>query len=216
MNADYDTIIWDWNGTLLDDLNLCIEIANELLRNHNDLQLDYATYREVFGFPITAYYERIGIDLEKEPFVVLTEKFMHRYGSGVLNCGLHTGASSILQTFRNREINQYILTAAHKDSVCELLDHFSIADYFIEIEGLDNHRAESKVDRGKALVRDNAIDRCKTVLIGDTIHDKEVADQLGIDCILIANGHQSKGRLLSKAKHNRMVFDRVEQLTNVF
>ena len=67
----YDTIIWDWNGTLLNDLDLCLTIANKMLANHQPTPIDLAGYRNAFGFPITSYYEKIGIDLQKESFEAL-------------------------------------------------------------------------------------------------------------------------------------------------
>ena len=110
------------------------------------------------------------------------------------------------------QTEQFILTAAHKESVLGLLDHYFIKDYFKEIEGLDNHRAESKVVRGKHLIENNCIAKKETVLIGDTIHDFEVANAIGVDCILIANGHQSKNRLVEKTDNQIKVLDFIGEL----
>ena len=210
--APYEHVIWDWNGTLLNDVLLCVEIANQLLANHNDLRLEQAAYREVFGFPITAYYHRIGIDLEKEPFDELTKKFFATYDQAVLDCQLHLGVQQLLGHFQNSDKQQYILTAAFKKSVLELLQHFDIHHFFAEIEGLDNHRAESKVDRGRQLIRNRAIRANQAVLIGDTLHDFEVAEAIGVDCILVANGHQSQRRLENGVGNKARVIGRIEEL----
>jgi len=93
---DYNTIIWDWNGTLLNDVWLCVEIVNELLVNHNKLRLDETSYREVFGFPITGYYKKIGIDFKKESFELLTKKFIANYDEKVKQCELHKRAIDVL------------------------------------------------------------------------------------------------------------------------
>jgi len=208
---DFKTIIWDWNGTLLNDVWLCVEIANKMLVDHNELNLDTEGYRAVFGFPITDYYQKIGIDLKKESFEVLTTKFVSSYGIGVKKCQLHQNAVDTLKMFASNKMDQYILTAAHKESVMPLLAHYSILEYFIEIEGLDNHRAESKVDRGMQLIENNKIKIDSAVLIGDTIHDLEVAKAIGVDCILIANGHQSKNRLENE-KGSVAVLDDLKEL----
>ena len=208
----YETVIWDWNGTLLNDISLCVEIVNGMLKNHNDLQLDEAHYREVFGFPITSYYERIGIDLKKESFEKLTHTFISNYDSNVRNCELHEKVVDTLDVFQKNNLNQLILTAAHKESVLQLLGHFSISHYFDQIEGLDNHRAESKVERGKYLIERNNISKNKTVLIGDTIHDFEVANAIGVDCLLIANGHQSKTRLANNTMNQIEIINSIDEL----
>lgn len=211
----YENIIWDWNGTLLNDTQLCVDIANQILANHNDKQLDLASYREVFGFPITAYYEKIGIDFEKESFEQLTDIFINAYNADVKNNGLHEQVNEVLQMFGKSGIDQYILTAAYKKDAIKLLEHYGILHFFKTVEGLDNYRAESKIDRGLYLLKSNAIDKAKTILIGDTIHDLEVANALGIHCILIANGHQSKERLTAKANSVTKVIANISELENI-
>ena len=79
----YETIIWDWNGTLLNDLTLCVAITNKILTNHDIGYMDEKRYKDIFGFPITDYYRKIGVDLNKEPFELLTEKFISNYMPGV-------------------------------------------------------------------------------------------------------------------------------------
>ena len=49
-------LIWDWNGTLLDDVALCNQCLNDLLAGHGYAQrYDAAAYKEIFGFPIQDY-----------------------------------------------------------------------------------------------------------------------------------------------------------------
>ena len=208
----YKHVIWDWNGTLLNDIDLCLNIANKMLANHQDTPLDLSSYKNAFGFPITAYYEKIGIDLNKESFEDLTAKFVHLYNTGVKNCILHDGVSNLLHQFKVRNQSQYILTAAHKDTVMPLLHHFDILHYFDLVEGVDNHRAEGKVDRGVQMMQKNKLTPAETVLIGDTYHDFEVGTAMNIDCVLVADGHQSKERLLDFTGGKVVVVDKLAQL----
>lgn len=62
-----NTIIWDWNGTLFNDIDICIESINLLLFERGIDQIDKKRYLEVFDFPVRDYYERIGFDLKKKP-----------------------------------------------------------------------------------------------------------------------------------------------------
>ena len=77
-----------------------------MLANHQDKPIDLVAYRNAFGFPITAYYEKIGIDLEKESFEALTKKFVANYNEGVQNCGLHNGVTDILQQLKETGIRE--------------------------------------------------------------------------------------------------------------
>ena len=208
----YKNIIWDWNGTLLNDLDLCLNIAKGMVANHRKAPLTLAEYKNAFGFPITDYYKKVGIDLEKESFEVLTEKFVADYNLGVRNCDLHKNVLDILKQFKQQQKDQYILTAAHLDLVQPLLDRFDINYYFKVVEGVDNFQAEGKVARGVALMQNHQIEKDKTVLIGDTYHDFEVASAMGIDCILVANGHQSKERLVDFTKGEIVVISQLAEL----
>ena len=64
----YKHIIWDWNGTLLDDGWLFVDVMNTILKRRKMNTITLEKYREIFGFPVKNYYIKLGFDLEKEPF----------------------------------------------------------------------------------------------------------------------------------------------------
>ena len=189
------TIIWDWNGTLLNDLDLCIDSINTLLEKRSLKLLDHASYKEVFSFPVKNYYEVIGFDFSKEDFEIPAKEFIDLYDSSVKNCPLHFSAVEILEFFRQKEYPQFVLSAMKQTMLEKTLKHNSIYPFFEGVAGLNDHYAVSKVERGKELLNEFNIDVQNTWMIGDTNHDFEVARELGIKCILVADGHQSYERL---------------------
>ena len=61
-------IFWDWNGTLMDDVDFTHECLNWMLETHGYPQrYDLAAYRELFGFPIEDYYRCAGFDFARHP-----------------------------------------------------------------------------------------------------------------------------------------------------
>ena len=191
------SIIWDWNGTLLNDLDLCIRTANKLLSDRKMEPITHDSYKALFSFPVKDYYEAIGFDFSKEDFSVPALQFIDLYNSGVKECSLHQTASEVLDYFNEKGIRQFVLSAMKQDMLIETLKHKGIHDRFEGIMGLSDHYATSKIERGEQLIAAYNINPQKATMIGDTIHDFEVAEQLGIECILIADGHQSKERLES-------------------
>jgi len=189
------TIIWDWNGTLLDDLDFCISVINKLLKKRNLALLNQDAYKEVFSFPVKDYYAAIGFDFSKEDFAIPAREFIDLYDSGVKNCTLHNSAIDVLSFFKRNGIRQFVLSAMKQEMLEKTLKYNSINHYFEEVYGLNNHYAVSKVERGLQLISKFKTDRDSTWIIGDTTHDFEVARKLGIKCILIADGHQSEERL---------------------
>lgn len=189
------SIIWDWNGTLLDDLDFCISTINVLLKKRQLDLLDRFSYKEVFSFPVKEYYKTIGFDFSKEDFSIPAQEFINLYNNGVAQCKLHNAAIEVLEHFKSIGLRQFVLSAMKQNMLEQTLKHQNIFEYFEGVAGLNDHYAVSKVERGEQLIRQFNISKIHSTIIGDTNHDFEVAQQLEIDCILVADGHQSASRL---------------------
>ena len=92
---------------------------------------------------------------------------------------------------------QYLLSASETGVLEEMTTHFGISHYFTQIKGLDNHYAQGKKDLGQELMRSINAPADSIVMVGDTCHDKEVADLLGVKVILLTHGHFPEERLIS-------------------
>lgn len=193
----YKHIIWDWNGTLLDDVELCVNIINSLLvkRKLSAVTLEY--YREIFSFPIIQYYEKLGFDFTQESFESIGTEFITEYERKRNQCSLMPDAPKTLQHIFQLGLTQSILSASKQDYLLDAVGGYGLNDTFLEINGLDNHYASSKVDIGKDFVARHKLDPATILLIGDTTHDADVAASIGADCCLIPHGHQSRKRLAS-------------------
>lgn len=189
------SIIWDWNGTLLNDLDFCISTINTQLKKRNLQPVTHDVYKAVFSFPIKDYYKTIGFNFETEDFETQAHEYINLYNRGVKNCTLHRSVIETLRYFKEKGIRQFVLSAMQHNMLEQTLKQQGIYNYFEGVAGLDDHYAASKIERGKQLISAFKINTEKSTIIGDTIHDFEVAEQLGIDCILIADGHQSEERL---------------------
>ena len=187
----YTNIIWDWNGTLLNDVSICIKSINILLKHRNLELLTETKYREVFTFPVRKYYEHIGFDFSAEDFTIPAHEFITNYNNYFTEAKLFTDAVEVLDYFSKNNYRQFILSAMEQDSLVKSVKDRDIIDYFDTIIGIDNHFATSKIDSGYKLIETMKLDKSKTVMIGDTLHDVEVADAMSIDCILVSRGHQS-------------------------
>ncbi len=188
-------VIWDWNGTLLDDSELCVEIMNGMLDRRGMPTLTLEAYRAAFTFPVREYYERLGFDFSVEPFEQLGIEFIDNYESRRHESRLQSDALRLLEHARSLGKAQSILSAYTHDTLVELIESHDLSHFFDHTVGLDNIYAGSKIETGLRLMDSLAHDRDKVLLVGDTLHDVEVAEEMGIRCILIAHGHQSRERL---------------------
>lgn len=190
-------VIWDWNGTLLDDVDVCVQVMNSILTERGIPCLDKKIYREIFSFPVIDYYRKAGLDLTQEPFERLAHIYIDRYQRESAACGLYKEATSVLASLRNRAIRQVVLSATKADQLTVQMAPYEISGFFDELLGLDSIYAISKIDVGVNWVTTRHINPAGVVLIGDTVHDYEVASRLGCRCVLVAQGHQSHAVLCS-------------------
>jgi len=196
LSQRYDTFIWDWNGTLIDDRDVCIEILNRSLESRGLPELTCEKYLEIFEFPVVNFYQKAGFDFAKERFEIIGMEYIKAYEKMMFRCCLHSQARSLLDHLRLQGKKQYILSALFEHDLRRIIAHFKLSDYFTAVRGLSDQYANSKVELGRKLVRECGVDSSRTLMIGDTLHDRETAHELGIDCVLVAAGHNSHERLL--------------------
>lgn len=211
-STKYKHIIWDWNGTLLDDAWLCVEILNDMLTRRKMKTVTLVQYQRDFDFPVIDYYVKSGFDFEKESFDDVAREYICAYESQRSKCHLRDGAVEVIKTLKAKGILQSVLSASQRASLIEALEMFQLTDFFENVAGLNDYYAHSKMDIGKNLIKNLSEDRKEILLIGDTTHDYEVARELGADCLLIPAGHQSKERLLACGVQ---VYDSLEEVFQV-
>lgn len=195
----YRNIVWDWNGTLLDDLGVGVNTLNRMLEKRGLPVLTVNAYKEVFGFPVVDFYRKIGFDLGKEGLHELSVDFVTIYDEFAAGVELNGGVREVLAGIQRQGKKQYILSALKEDILQQMVGDFRISGYFEKVCGSDNIYAAGKIDRGKHMVESYELCPQETLMVGDTVHDAEVAEALGFDCILYAGGHNSRNRLGQKA-----------------
>ncbi|MDD4373034.1 MAG: HAD hydrolase-like protein [Bacteroidales bacterium] len=193
-------IFWDWNGTLLDDVDCCVLAMNKLLEARNLKQLDRNRYREVFDFPVKNYYEKLGFDFRREAFELPAHQFMKHYNELVGQATVFEDAARLLGSLQQKGFRQFILSAMEQALLEDLTQKNGIQQYFEGIHGIDNHLADGKLETAKKLFAtiDTSAENC--LLIGDSLHDAEVAEKLNIQVLLFSQGHFSQSRLLRSNK----------------
>lgn len=191
----YRHLIWDWNGTLLDDAWLGVEILNGMLARRGMAAVTAQAYAAAFGFPVRAYYAAVGFDFTREPFDVLAAEFVDAYHRRRFECALQPGARQVLETLTARGYTHSVLSAYEQTALVEMIAHHDMDDIFTHLVGMHNHHADGKVANGLRFIATLGCQPAETLLIGDTLHDHEVATAIGAHCILIPSGHQSFERL---------------------
>ena len=189
----YKHIVWDWNGTLLDDMWLCVDAINYVLKSRKMPLVSNEDYRNIFCFPVIEYYKKLGFDFTKEQFPI--PDFLDYYKKGFEDCQLHKDAEVVLKKNNKFGFTQSILSAGKQSSLVSWVKYHSIAHFFSQLIGVDNENADGKTESGINWLNNSHHKPKNILLVGDTIHDSEVAKAMEVKCVLIDIGHVSSDRL---------------------
>ena len=209
INSKYTHILWDWNGTLLNDAELSADIDSRLRVAKSLSPISLADFRDLFSFPMEDYYRASGFNLEAYSFRQICEDFMQLYEAEKYSCSLHAQAREVLSLFKSKGLSQSILSAYVHDSLVALIEHFGLTEYFDHLSGHEHIYPISKVDQGRMLLKKLNVDPGTVLMIGDTVHDSDVAAGIGVDCVLLATGCNSERRLRATG---RMVYRSLGEL----
>ncbi len=192
----YKNIIWDWNGTILNDISQTISAMNAVLEKRKLSLLDEKRYKKLFTFPVKEYYKELGFDFDKEKFEIPANEFIDEYINRQSEMKIFPDIEKNIKQLYENGYSLHILSAMQINMLVSQVKDFNLQHYFTSVNGIDNHYANGKDILARNFFEREKLVASETVLIGDTLHDAEVAEKLNIDCILISWGHQNKERLV--------------------
>ena len=210
---NYTDIIWDFNGTILDDLDAGIKSVNKMLFDRGlDTIKDKEHYRRLFKFPIIEYYRDLGFDFDAEPYEVLAPIWVAEYLKNCKESKIRERFIDTFLAFKEMGLKQHVLSATELSMLKNQLSELGIAHLFDGIYGLDNIHAHSKTELARVWCLEHP--DARTLFIGDTDHDYLTARAIGADCALVCGGHHSKERLLTC--EGAEVYDSLEDFCRSF
>ena len=199
-----ELIIWDWNGTLLSDVEACVTAMNKMLERRNRKTINTEKYLDTFTFPVQDYYILLGFDFGQETFEELSIEYVDLYISHAANSPLQPGVIEALEFFKSKNCKQIIVSASEQNILETQIEQRNISGYFDSIIGLNNIHAKSKLQNAINYMQSSTFDAEKVLFIGDTYHDYEVASAIGCKCVLVKNGHQNLNRYPLNGKVKRI------------
>ncbi len=189
-------ILWDWNGTLLNDTPLNADVFNQVRAELGYEPVSIERYRELYRHPISKMYEDSGFDFSRHPFEDVARRWSEVYRAVPEPPPLHDGARDVLSRAQGRGSRQAILSALPHHLLEAAIEHHQLGAFFETVRGATDLLGHSKVAQGVDLARELGVYGKEISLIGDSSHDAEVAQELGAGCWLVSHGAESESRLL--------------------
>jgi phosphoglycolate phosphatase len=197
------TLIWDYNGTIVDDVNVSLKVENYMLRERG-MKYGYTReeYKDLFCFPITEYYRKLGYTFESESFEQLSEEYNRLYDEMFSECTIVEGTADKIKEASSYGFRNVIISACRNDKLHKQMKLLHAEQSFDEMLGIENDLGGSKIDMAKGWMMSTDTDPNECMYIGDTLHDMDTAVSMGIEkYVLVACGHQSYKVLHEKTNH---------------
>lgn len=182
-------IFFDWNGTLLDDAYDSYGIFCELMKREGLETPSFSMYRQKMTFPLQDLYKNFGFDFQKISYKELTESFMNQYEKVLPQISLQTGVFNLLTELK-ASFSLGIISAFSENRLKNELKARKLDSFFSLVIGAPDDRAEKKIQKASKVIFEKKINPSKSILIGDTFHDYEVAQNIGFACVLLNCGYQ--------------------------
>ncbi|WP_420176173.1 HAD family hydrolase [Luteococcus sp. OSA5] len=184
-------VIWDWNGTLLDDLGLCLASINVALREAGLPEVSGPqAYREAFGWPIREYYRRLGFVGDDE-FRRGASRYVELFDAGVAHVGLHDGAREALTAIEGLGLRQVLISATRQERLGPQVDGHGLTSCFEAVLDTDEALDPSKQGIVARWLEASELPASQVLMVGDTNHDEEIAAELGCPFVRFTSGNQA-------------------------
>ncbi len=184
-------VIWDWNGTLLDDVGAVLQATTAAFRQAGiDVVVSGDSYRRSFTRPIRLFYERLlGRPIGHDEWVRLDHAFHLEYTRIEDRCTLATGAREVLGAIQELGWTQSVCSMLPEEYLLPAVERQGIAGHFVRIDGLRGaERGGAKLENLMAHLVHLGVSPSRTVMVGDTVDDAVAARGAGIACILLDGG----------------------------
>ena len=191
-------IIWDWNGTLVDDAWLFVELMNCLLKKRGLPLISILDYQNTFCFPLENYYKKLGFNLAAEPYEIPSMEFINLYDENKYRPLLYPYTIQLLKMVSSWGVKNYLLSAQNEESLLPLVSFYKLNGFFQLIKGTDNFHARGKEDIAGEMLNNLTAKNNEVLFIGDTNMDVRIAQRYNSNIIALAFGHQAKKRFPKK------------------
>ncbi len=184
----FQNLIFDWSGTLCDDMALTIEATNYVLAQYDRAPLDRAAFRAEFQLPYPDYY---AVKIPEARLEDLEQYYRRAFAASTVGVTLIPHAKEFVEWCRGRGIRCFILTSMDPKAFDEQARQLGMYDYFEHIHS-GIHNKEHYIP---TLMAQHALDPARTAFIGDMQHDIRAAHCAGITGIGTLTGYNNPTQL---------------------
>lgn len=188
-------IIWDFNGTLLCDTQLSVDVDNLVFEQLGLPPITIDDYRRHMTMPVRDFYTALGVDYSVHPYELISRIWLDAFNANAVSAGLVPGILDLVRELHERGVSQSVLSASYEPSLREQCEALGLGAYMADIAGRQDEHAGKKTEIAREQLERLGLWAKDAVLVGDMVTDAELAHALGASCVLVPWGHNDADRL---------------------
>ena len=192
-------IIWDWNGTLFDDLHIIVESVNASLAELAAPPISADGYRTHYTRPVRIFYDRLlGRPVGDEEWLGIDKTFHDFYRLSLPRADLALDAIDALELVGRRGWTQSILSMWYHDELVPFVTGRGLDHYMVQVDGNRGDAGETKhihLERHLEVLGIDQVGSEGFLMVGDSLDDAQAADHAGIPCVLYDSGAHHRTEL---------------------
>ena len=181
-------IIFDWSGTLANDLGPVLEATNGIFRDFGRSEMSLEEFRRTFRLPFSGFYAEMLPQATAEGLEALYERFFAHLQDGV---ELLPGAKEFLDFCHATERRIFLLSTIKKEHFVTQATRLGVIDEFEHayVQIMD------KREKIKEILEVHGLKPEETMFIGDMVHDIETARHGGVIDVAVLTGFDPADKL---------------------
>ena len=200
-------IIWDFNGTVLDDVEMAVAAVNDMLDSRGLEKTNIDVYKDTLTMPLTEYYKTVGIYCND--IAGLSLEFRACCDKHAEIAKIADGVREVIDVAKNAGITNVLMSSLYHPHLLAEVEKYGISDMFDEVIGLPDRNLGSKKSNALAYLGRQGIDAKNVLFIGDLISDAQMAQEIGAKAVLISNGHMSFDRCKAQTENT---YDNIKEI----
>jgi len=203
-------IIWDWNGTLLNDGSHIMASVNEAFEAMGLGRISVELHQSQFHRPIDSFFGALSPrELSSDELDQLMVLFQSHYARQPLSSFLKAETRALLATLHQWHVPQSVLSMCPQSELEGAIAELGLGACFQHVCGHPGFGPDTKAEHLRQHLRRLGRRPDEVVVIGDTVDDHRAAQHAGVRCVLVDRKYASLEAKWKLQATGSPIFDRL-------
>ena len=195
MRKKFDLIVFDWDGTLVDSANAIVFSIQGAARDLGVTEPSNEEARYVIGLGLSEAIEHLFPNLTSQNFILLSERYRHHYLTQDKKISLYKGASEIIRALHAENFLLAVATGKSRAGLNRAFKSSGLGSFFHASRCADETFSKPHPAMLLELMSQLGVEANRTLMIGDTTHDLQMATNACVSGVGVTYGAHPKENL---------------------